>query len=181
MRTSICVATSTVASEARTCLCVSFSNIPFDRIWTIVFRCDIFCHIFGNSGVQARLETKNLKKILSGGSLGSYVDEGRSKMREIVWIAGHIEHRYSERKLQIEACLRSTPVWGSVLNQFNFMRLAYSWCERTCVRPCVSLFPAWVYHNASRIARYPEYVFCATLDFKRSLVVAVHTCAIFRR
>ena len=59
---------------------------------------------------------ENIWKILSGGSLGSYVDEGRSKMREIVWIAGHIEHRYSERKLQSKACLSSTPVWGSLLN-----------------------------------------------------------------
>ena len=62
---------------------------------------------------------KIFEKILSGGSLGSYVDEGRSKMREIVWIAGHIEHRYSERKLQSEACLRSTPVWGSLINLSN--------------------------------------------------------------
>ena len=59
---------------------------------------------------------KNYWKILSGGSLGSYVDEGRSKMREIVWIAGHIEHRYSERKLQCKACLCTTPVGGSLLN-----------------------------------------------------------------
>ena len=65
------------------------------------------------------IEMKIFEKILSGGSLGSYVDEGRSKMREIVWIAGHIEHRYSERKLQSEACLRSTPVWGSLINLSN--------------------------------------------------------------
>ena len=66
------------------------------------------------------LHTRNEKeRSLSGGSLGSYVDEGRSKMREIVWIAGHIEHRYSERKLQSEACLRSTPVWGSLINLSN--------------------------------------------------------------
>ena len=30
------------------------------------------------------IEMKIFEKILSGGSLGSYVDEGRSKMREIV-------------------------------------------------------------------------------------------------
>ena len=65
---------------------------------------------------NSKFEQKIIEKILSGGSLGSYVDEGRSKMREIVWIAGHIEHRYSERKLQSEARLRSTLVWGSLLN-----------------------------------------------------------------
>ena len=64
---------------------------------------------------------ENIWKILSGGSLGSYVDEGRSKMREIVWIAGHIEHRYSERKLQSKARLCSTPVWGSLLNHSNLL------------------------------------------------------------
>ena len=37
-------------------------------------------------------------------------------MRELVWIAGHIEHRNSERKLQVGACLKPTPIWGSLLN-----------------------------------------------------------------
>ena len=69
---------------------------------------------------------KLLNKNFSGGSLGSYVDEGRSKMRELVWIAGHIEHRYSERKLQSEACLHSTPVWGSLLNPSNLHLLGWA-------------------------------------------------------
>ena len=37
-------------------------------------------------------------------------------MRELVWIAGHIEHRNSERKLQVWACLKPTPIWGSLLH-----------------------------------------------------------------
>ena len=77
---------------------------------------------------------KNYWKILSGGSLGSYVDEGRSKMREIVWIAGHIEHRYSERKLQCKACLCTTPVWGSLLNHSTLLRCRHiRVCETLCV------------------------------------------------
>ena len=80
-----------------------FVTLPWS--WTVLFR--------------MKFKWKNYWKILSGGSLGSYVDEGRSKMREIVWIAGHIEHRYSERKLQSKARLCSTPVWGSLLNHSN--------------------------------------------------------------
>ena len=82
----------------------SLSFLCYTHIWTIY---------------KLLITQKLLNKNFSGGSLGSYVDEGRSKMRELVWIAGHIEHRYSERKLQSEACLHSTPVWGSLLNPSN--------------------------------------------------------------
>ena len=88
----------------RLCVSILFVTLPWS--WTVLFRIVV--------------KMKNYWKILSGGSLGSYVDEGRSKMREIVWIAGHIEHRYSERKLQSKARLCSTPVWGSLLNHSNF-------------------------------------------------------------
>jgi hypothetical protein len=84
----------------------SLSFLCYTHIWTIY---------------KLLITQKLLNKNFSGGSLGSYVDEGRSKMRELVWIAGHIEHRYSERKLQSEACLHSTPVWGSLLNPSNYL------------------------------------------------------------
>ena len=52
-----------------------------------VRNCDtLLCHT-RDSGllyINSEFEQKNIEKILSGGSLGSYVDEGRSKMREIV-------------------------------------------------------------------------------------------------
>ena len=89
----------------RLCVSILFVTLPWS--WTVLFRIVV--------------KMKNYWKILSGGSLGSYVDEGRSKMREIVWIAGHIEHRYSERKLQSKARLCSTPVWGSLLNHSNLL------------------------------------------------------------
>ena len=102
--------------------------------WAIVCF-NFICHttvklncLISNSGWKM----KNYWKILSGGSLGSYVDEGRSKMREIVWIAGHIEHRYSERKLQSKARLCSTPVWGSLLNHSN-LRIGNYECVSACV------------------------------------------------
>ena len=109
----------------------------------------------------------NIEKILSGGSLGSYVDEGRSKMREIVWIAGHIEHRYSERKLQSKACLSSTPVWGSLLNQSN----RCVWIN-DCVRANVHDLKATVEQNVSALA---------TLDFNRSVVLRLSAlaCSLF--
>ena len=101
--------------------------------WAIVCF-NFICHttvklncLISNSGWKM----KNYWKILSGGSLGSYVDEGRSKMREIVWIAGHIEHRYSERKLQSKARLCSTPVWGSLLNHSN-LRIGKYECVNVC-------------------------------------------------
>ena len=37
----------------------------------------------------------------SGGSLGSWVDEERSQLRVIVWIAGHIDHWQVERILRL--------------------------------------------------------------------------------
>ena len=95
----------------RLCVSILFVTLPWS--WTVLFRIVV--------------KMKNYWKILSGGSLGSYVDEGRSKMREIVWIAGHIEHRYSERKLQSKARLCSTPVWGSLLNHSNLY-----WQIRVC-------------------------------------------------
>ena len=95
----------------RLCVSILFVTLPWS--WTVLFRIVV--------------KMKNYWKILSGGSLGSYVDEGRSKMREIVWIAGHIEHRYSERKLQSKARLCSTPVWGSLLNHSNL-----HWQIRVC-------------------------------------------------
>jgi len=36
---------------------------------------------------------------LSGGSLGSHVDEERSQLRYAMWTAGHIDHRHLERTL----------------------------------------------------------------------------------
>lgn len=51
---------------------------------------------------------------LCGGSLGSRVDEERSKLRELMWFAGHIDHRYLERILRLRFASVTTPVWGSV-------------------------------------------------------------------
>ena len=53
------------------------------------------------------------KTTLSGGSLGSCVDEERSQLRELMWIAGHIEHRHFERILRPRVRPLATPVWGS--------------------------------------------------------------------
>ena len=49
-------------------------------------------------------------------------------MRELVWIAGHIEHRKSERKLQVWACLKPTPIWGSLLNLSPFICVNIQMC-----------------------------------------------------
>ena len=105
--------------------------------------------------LNSEFEQKIIEKILSGGSLGSYVDEGRSKMREIVWIAGHIEHRYSERKLQSEARLRSTPVWGSLLNLSTLIV-----CEWTSV--CTKV-------TRSGMILYSRLCFGEVHDFTKSL------------
>lgn len=43
---------------------------------------------------------------LSNGSLGSWVDEERSQLRELMWIAGHLEHRHLERTLRPQVFLR---------------------------------------------------------------------------
>ena len=51
---------------------------------------------------------------LSGGSLGSCVDEERSQLRELMWIAGHIEYQYLERIWRLGVTPRATPVSGSV-------------------------------------------------------------------
>ena len=99
---------------------------------------------------------ENIWKILSGGSLGSYVDEGRSKMREIVWIAGHIEHRYSERKLQSKACLSSTPVWGSLLNH-SILVLYKRVCE--CLHSLIL-----VTTTSSRLCQRTNFAFSALMN-----------------
>ena len=57
----------------------------------------------------------NTNTTLCGGSLGSRVDEERSKLRELMWFAGHIDHRYLERILRLGIISLTTPVWGSVL------------------------------------------------------------------
>lgn len=57
----------------------------------------------------------NFNTTLCGGSLGSRVDEERSKLRELMWFAGHIDHRYLERILRLWIASMTTPVWGSVL------------------------------------------------------------------
>ena len=54
---------------------------------------------------------------LGGGSLGSRVDEERSQLRELMWIAGHIEHRYLERTLRPRVSPGATPDWGSAEQQ----------------------------------------------------------------
>ena len=45
---------------------------------------------------------------LDGGSLGSWIDEERSKMRESVRTAEHMEHRYLERKWRPSLTARAT-------------------------------------------------------------------------
>ena len=102
---------------------------------------------------------ENIWKILSGGSLGSYVDEGRSKMREIVWIAGHIEHRYSERKLQSKACLSSTPVWGSLLN--HSILVLY---KRVCECACAFTHSGDNYFDCSRLCQRTNFAFSALMN-----------------
>ena len=62
--------------------------------------------------VIAKTVTQNTT--LCGGSLGSRVDEERSKVRELMWFAGHIDHRYLERILRLRFASVTTPVWGSV-------------------------------------------------------------------
>lgn len=54
---------------------------------------------FSNRGwnVYCSLE----RKTLSGGSLGSCVDEERSQLCELMWIAGRFEHRLLERTLRL--------------------------------------------------------------------------------
>ena len=70
-------------------------------------------------------------------------------MRELVWIAGHIEHRNSERKLQVWACLKPTPIWGSLLNLSHLM----------LKDECVVLLTSATHSRANRplnCARYGE-------------------------
>lgn len=58
---------------------------------------------------------KLIQKItLSGGSLGSPVDEERSQLREPMRIAGHKEHQYFERTLRPPFFDVATPVRGSL-------------------------------------------------------------------
>ena len=64
--------------------------------------------------VSLQYKEKNTNTTLCGGSLGSRVDEERSKLRELMWFAGHIDHRYLERILRLRIASVTTPVWGSV-------------------------------------------------------------------
>ena len=109
-----------VCEVARACACY------WACFWNSTLVCRYRFYVTHIERYTLLITQKLLNKNFSGGSLGSYVDEGRSKMRELVWIAGHIEHRYSERKLQSEACLHSTPVWGSLLNPSNLHLLGWA-------------------------------------------------------
>jgi len=51
---------------------------------------------------------------LDGGSLGSGIDEERSKVRETMRTAELMEHRYLERKWRPSFTARATSDWGSV-------------------------------------------------------------------
>jgi hypothetical protein len=53
----------------------------------------------------AKQKTKN--KTRDGGYLGSHIDEERSKMRYVVWIAEHVNHRIFERKWRSRVILRA--------------------------------------------------------------------------
>ncbi len=52
-------------------------------------------------------EKQNQFKTRDGGYLGSHIDEERSKMRYVVWIAEHVNHRIFERKWRSRAILRA--------------------------------------------------------------------------
>ena len=54
-------------------------------------------------------------------------------MRELVWIAGHLEHRNSERKLQVQVWLGPTSIWGSLLHLPQCLCKS-THCEYTGVR-----------------------------------------------
>ena len=81
-------------------------------------------------------------------------------MRELVWIAGHIEHRKSERKLQVWACLKPTPIWGSLLNLSPFICVNVQVCWKF---KFFQLILDWIYSYNSYTCVWVEqffYKFC---------------------
>lgn len=72
---------------------------------------------------------KNQKITLSGGSLGSWVDEERSKLRDIVWTAGHmivdISNAYCGSSLKYNFYTAWTTygwvLWNIMLNKLLFL------------------------------------------------------------
>ena len=76
-------------------LCITFVYTLVTRVCLTELRPEIFSIRGWNA--YCSLE----RKTLSGGSLGSCVDEERSQLCELMWIAGRFEHRLLERTLRL--------------------------------------------------------------------------------
>ena len=88
---------------------------------------------------------------LSSGSLGLWVDEERSQLRELMWIAGHLEHRHLERTLRPQVLLRPCLAEGRLYTSSN---LHYCCVDGSCSKFCIStslsnvLYLFWITRNS---------------------------------